>query len=220
MSSARVLSLAVGRSREFDYHGRPAQSAIWKSPVSGRVAVRGVNFDGDDQADRQAHGGPDKAVYAYAIEDARWWEAQLGRVLETAQFGQNLTTEGVDVNGALVGERWAIGTAVLEVSCPRIPCRTFQAFWDVPQLVRRFTDHGAPGAYLRIVQEGEVGAGDRVTVVHRPAHGVTIGETFRGLTGDRSLAPRLLEAVELPERDLERVRTWVARSAAAGTAPA
>ena len=120
-STARVLSVSVGGPRAFDYHGRPAKSAIWKSPVAGRVAVRGVNLAGDDQADRQAHGGPDKAVYAYAVEDARWWESEIGRPFAHAEFGENLTTEGIEVNDALVGERWVIGTAVLEVSEPRVP---------------------------------------------------------------------------------------------------
>ena len=119
---ARVLSVNVGRVREFDYSGRPAKSAIWKSPVAGRIAARGVNLEGDDQADRKAHGGPDKAIYAYAVEDVRWWESELRRSLPVGQFGENLTTEGIDVNGALVGERWEVGTTLLEVSEPRVPC--------------------------------------------------------------------------------------------------
>src|SRR5947207_6304156 len=102
---ATVLSVNVGRACEFDYNGRPAKSAIWKSPVAGRIAARGVNLAGDDQADRQAHGGPDKAVYAYAAEDARWWENEIGRALAHGEFGENLTTEGIEVNDALIGER-------------------------------------------------------------------------------------------------------------------
>src|SRR5262245_21203405 len=120
-TAGRVLAVNVGVVRDFEYAGRTARSAIWKSPVVGRVAVRGVNLAGDDQADRQAHGGPDKVVYAYSVEDSQWWEQQIGRSLEFGEFGQNLTTEGIELNGALVGERWEIGTAVLEVSEPRIP---------------------------------------------------------------------------------------------------
>src|SRR5246127_1196984 len=111
-TAGRVLSVNVGGVREFEYNGRPARSAIWKSPVAGRVAACGVNLAGDDQADRKAHGGPDKAVYAYAGEDVRWWEQEIGRSLAFGEFGDNLTTEGIDVNNALVGERWEIGTAV------------------------------------------------------------------------------------------------------------
>ena len=107
--AGKVLSVNVGGVRAFDYNGRPARSAIWKSPVLGRIAAQGVNLAGDDQADRKAHGGPDKAVYAYAVEDARWWEREIGRPLAYGEFGENLTTEGVEVDDALVGERWEIG---------------------------------------------------------------------------------------------------------------
>ena len=118
--NGRVLSINVGQGREFVFNGRPAKSAIWKVPVAGRIAARGVNLEGDDQADREAHGGPDKALYAYAVEDLRWWEERLGRSLPYGQFGENVTTEGIEVNDALVGERWEIGSTVLEVSEPRV----------------------------------------------------------------------------------------------------
>src|SRR5262245_48833478 len=108
----RALSVNIGMAQEFEYIGRPARSAIWKSSVAGRIAARGVNLDGDDQADRKAHGGTDKAIYAYAVEDARWWEQQIGRSFAYGEFGENLTTEGIEVNHALVGERWEIGTTV------------------------------------------------------------------------------------------------------------
>ena len=161
----KVLSVSVGGAREFEYHGRPARSAIWKTPVSGRVAVAGVNLAGDDQADREAHGGPDKAVYAYAVEDARWWEQEVGRPFAYAEFGENLTTEGIDVNGALVGERWAIGSTVLEVSEPRVPCWRLGVRMNDPAFLRRFTAALRPGAYLRIVSEGDLGEGDAIRVV-------------------------------------------------------
>jgi MOSC domain-containing protein YiiM len=102
----RVLSVKVGVEREFEYRGRPAKSAIWKSPAAGRIAARGVNLAGDQQADRKAHGGPDNAIYAYALEDIRWWEQQIGRSLAYGEFGENLTTEGIEGNNVLVGERW------------------------------------------------------------------------------------------------------------------
>src|SRR5919204_6822529 len=161
-SIGKVLSVNVGLPREFEYNGRPAKSAIWKSPVVGRIAARGVNLDGDDQADRKAHGGPDKAIYAYAVEDARWWERTLGRSLAHGVFGENLTTEAIDVNGALIGERWAIGTVVLEVSEPRVPCWRLGVRMDDPMFPRSFTEALRPGAYLRIVAEGDVGAGDEI----------------------------------------------------------
>ncbi len=199
MSLARgtVLSVNVGGIREFDYHGRPAASAIWKSPVIGRVTARGVNLEGDDQADRDAHGGPDKAVYAYAIEDTRWWEKELSRPLEPGEFGENLSTEGIDVTEALVGERWEVGTAVFEVSEPRVPCWRLAVRMEDKLFPRLFTDVGRPGTYLRIVVEGEVGAGDEVRVVERPDHELTIGDVFRIYTRDRAEAGRLLSVPQM-----------------------
>ena len=187
-----VLSINVGMPRDFDYRGRPARSAIWKSPVSGRVAVRGVNLEGDDQADRDAHGGPDKAVYAYAAEDTRWWEKQIGRPLEYGVFGENLTTEGIDVNGALVGERWEIGSTLLEVSEPRIPCWRLGVRMNDDRFLRRFTEEMRPGAYLRIVSEGDLAAGDQIRVVERPATDLTVRDVFRIYTRDRQEAGRLI----------------------------
>jgi len=140
------------------------------------VAVRGVNLVGDDQADRAVHGGIDKAVYAYAREDAAWWELQLGRPVELGSFGENLTLTGVAVTEALVGERWEVGNVVLEVAQPRIPCFKLGARMNDPHFPQRFAEAGRPGAYLRIIQEGDVGQGDEVRVVHRPGHHLSVGE--------------------------------------------
>jgi MOSC domain-containing protein YiiM len=195
----KVLSVNVGTVRAFEYNGRPAKSAIWKSPVTGRIAARGVNLVGDDQADRKAHGGPDKAIYAYAIEDTRWWEAQLGRALAFGEFGENLTTEWMDVNEARVGERWQIGTTVLEVAEPRIPCWRLGVRMNDKLFPRRFTEALRPGTYLRIIVEGDVGAGDDIRVVERPDHDVTIRDIFRIYTRDRDEAERLLVVPRISE---------------------
>ena len=199
LARGTVLSVNVGRIREFDFNGQPAVSAIWKAPVTGRVAARGVNLEGDDQADRGAHGGPDKAVYAYAIEDGRWWETELGRPLESGEFGENLTTEGIDVNGALVGESWEVGSTVLEVSEPRVPCWRLGVRMEDKLFPRRFTEAGRPGTYLRIVVEGELGAGDEIRVIERPDHDLTIGDIFRIYTAGRDEADRLLSVPQLSE---------------------
>jgi MOSC domain-containing protein YiiM len=197
MHTGKLLSVNVGGIRAFEYNGRPAQSAIWKAPVGGRVRARGVNLEGDDQADRKAHGGPDKAIYAYALEDLRWWEATLGRSLEPGEFGENLTTEGVGVNSALVGERWKIGTTVLEVSEPRVPCWRFGVRMNDKLFPRRFTEALRPGSYLRIVVEGELGAGDKIEVVDRPDHDVSVQDVFRIFSHDRDEAQRLLAIPQL-----------------------
>src|SRR6266480_3860190 len=157
-SAGRVLSVNVGTVREFEYGGRHARRAIWKSPAVGRTAVRGVNLAGDDQADRRAHGGPDKVIYAYAVEDARWWQQQIGRSLGYGEFGENLTTEGIEVNDALVGERWQIGTTVLEVSEPRIPC------W---RLGARMNDKVFPRRWLRRRRHRRDGGAGRPQRLHQ-----------------------------------------------------
>ena len=196
---ARVLSVNVGGAREFEYNGRPAKSAIWKSPVAGRTRAQGVNLDGDDQADRKAHGGPDKAVYAYAIEDVRWWEREIGRSLEHGEFGENLTTEGIEVNDALVGERWEIGTTVLEISEPRIPCWRLGVRMNDKMFPRRFTEALRPGPYLRIIVEGELGAGDEIRIVEKPDHNLTVRDVFRIYTRDRHEVKRLLDIPAMSE---------------------
>ncbi|MEH0822810.1 MOSC domain-containing protein [Micromonospora sp. CPCC 205739] len=188
------------------------RTGIDKRPVDGPVLLSAAGVAGDFIGERAHHGGPDQAVYAYATEDAEWWSAQLGRTVPPGGFGENLTTWAVDVTGAVIGEQWAIGSAVLQVTKPRTPCTTFAGFWGVPDLIKRFTVRAAPGAYLRVLREGEVGAGDPVEVVDRPAHGVTIGEVFRAMNLEPELLPRLLAAEGLPEPILEKVRRRVAGS--------
>ena len=196
---ARLISVNVGRPQQISVRrGRPLMSAIGKAPVEGRVRVAGVNVEGDDQADRRVHGGPDKAVYAYASEDTAFWEADLGRELGPGAFGENLTTEGLDVSGAVVGERWRIGSVELEVCQPRLPCNKLALRMGDPTMVKRFALASRPGAYLRIVVEGELGAGDLVEVVSRPAHGVTVREVADAILVDDTLLVRAASAPELP----------------------
>lgn len=194
-----VVSINVGRPREFDYHGRPARSAIWKVSVTGRVAARGVNLEGDEQADREAHGGPDKAVYAYAVEDLRWWQNEIGRSIPYGGFGENLTTEGIEVNDALVGERWEIGTAVFEISEPRVPCWRLGVRMNDALFPRRFTEAMRPGAYLRIIAEGDLTATDEIRIVEKPNHDLTIRDVFRIFTRDRHEVERLLAIPRMSE---------------------
>jgi MOSC domain-containing protein YiiM len=200
---ARVISVNVGRSREISTRrGKPLLSAIFKAPVEGRVRVAGVNVAGDDQADRSVHGGPDKAVYAYAREDIDWWENIHGD-LPNGVFGENLTTEGIDVSGALLGERWRIGTVVLEVCQPRIPCSKLGIRFNDLRMVKAFAQASRPGAYMRIVEEGELGAGDEIEIVSRPDHGVTLSLTSDAVLKDRSLGAAVL-AVQGLSVDLRR----------------
>ena len=196
---ARLLSVNVGRPQPVGLRrGRTVRSAIAKAPVAGRVRVEGVNVAGDDQADRRVHGGPDKAVYAYAREDIAWWEGELGRELLPGAFGENLTVEGVDVSGAVIGERWRIGTAELEVCQPRFPCFKLGLRFGDPGMLRRFTLAERPGAYLRIVGEGDIGAGDAIESFDRPGHGVTIALVARAVMIDANLLAHAASAPALP----------------------
>ncbi len=203
----QVVSVNVGRPRTVPWNGSTVTSGIWKAPASGRVAVGGVNVDGDDQADRSVHGGPDKAVYAYGLDDYRWWAGELGSELGPGSFGENLTIDGFDVSDALIGERWQIGDAVFEVSQPRIPCYKLGIRHADPEFPRRFAAAERPGAYVRIIQPGSIAAGDAVTVLSRPAHGLTARLVSRAYHTDRSLVPRLLEVPELTSS----WRDWAAK---------
>ncbi|MFE1342506.1 MOSC domain-containing protein [Streptomyces sp. NPDC058733] len=218
----KLLSLNVGQARPVPYTDQPeGLTGIDKRPVEGPVKVtspgpKGVGASGlagDAVCDTRHHGGDHQAVYAFAREDLDAWERELGRELANGTFGENLTTRGVDVAGALIGERWRIGPdVVLEVTSGRIPCRTFQGHLGEQGWVRRFTHRGAPGAYLRVIEPGEIRAGDPIEVVHRPEHGVTVAVQFRAVTTERELLPRLLAAGEALHPDaLAAAREYVER---------
>jgi MOSC domain-containing protein YiiM len=198
-TAGRLVSVNLGRVRP-NAAGVGGVSGIDKQPATGPVAVRapaepgGPGLAGDRIVDSRHHGGEDQAAYAYAREDMDAWSAELGRPLPPGCFGENLTTAGVDVTGAVIGERWRVGDVLLQVTSARIPCGTFSAWLGEQHWVRRFTEWGAPGAYLRVLEPGTISAGDPVAVVHRPAHGVTIGTAFRALTLDADLLPHVLTA--------------------------
>jgi MOSC domain-containing protein YiiM len=203
---AEVVSVNVGVPRTVQHEGRSFTTAIWKRPVTGRLAVRGVNLEGDDQADRSVHGGVDKAVYAYAREDYDWWGIELGGApLAPGTFGENLTVTGIDLNAAEVGERWRVGSVLLEVSEPRFPCFKLGVRMGDAKFLKRFATARRPGTYLRIVEEGELGAGDRIEIDDRPGHGVTIALFADAYLGDRSRLIELLAADALSQA----WRAWI-----------
>ncbi|WP_069886497.1 MOSC domain-containing protein [Streptomyces luteocolor] len=218
-----LLSVNVGRPKAVEYSDAPAGTGIDKQPVEGPVrvtapgpkGVSGSGLAGDAICDLRHHGGDDQAVYAYAREDLDVWERELGRPLSCGVFGENLTTSGVDVNGAKIGERWRIGPdLVLEVTSGRIPCRTFQGHLDEKGWMKRFTRQCAPGAYLRVIEPGEIRAGDTVEIVRRPEHEVTVALYFRAVTTEQELLPRLLAAGDaLHPEATERAHTYVAKYA-------
>ena len=171
----RVQSVNVGPVREILWRERVVRTGIWKHPVGNRaIRVRRVNLDGDDQADRSLHGGPDKAVYAYAEEDYRYWADHEGIATSPGLFGENLTVQGLDLGSALVGERWRVGTVLLEVAQPRLPCFKLGVRLGNPRFPKHFLAVGRLGAYLRVLEEGEVRAGDAIQVLRPPQGGVSL----------------------------------------------
>jgi MOSC domain-containing protein YiiM len=206
LSDPHVVSVNVGLPQTVATPKRTVTTAIWKTAVDGRVRTRGDNLEGDAQADRKNHGGPHKAIYAYAAEDLAFWTERQGREFGPGAMGENLTTVGIDPNEALIGERWAVGSTILEVSEPRSPCYRLGLRHDDPTLVRAFVAAQLPGTYLRIIQQGDVGAGDRIDVISRPAHDVTVRLAFRAWQIDRSLVPLLRHVPELSEA----WKSWIA----------
>jgi MOSC domain-containing protein YiiM len=185
-------------------------TAIDKRPVQGPVRVRPLGLHADVQANRKYHGGADQAVYVYADEDAAFFAGQLDRPIPPGLFGENLRTSGIDVTGLVIGERWRIGEVLeLEATIPRTPCSTFARRMGVDKWVKRFAEEGRPGAYFRVRRSGPVAAGDTVTVLARPEHGVTIGQMFAGLTPEQAaavlasgdgLAPKVVREAQLALR--------------------
>ncbi|MDI9884032.1 MOSC domain-containing protein [Streptomyces sp. HNM0645] len=210
-----LLSVNVGRLRAVEHTSAASGlSGVDKRPVAGPVRViapgpggaGASGVEGDGIGDPRFHGGDDRAVTAYAREDLDRWERELGRPLADGAFGENLTTTGLDVNAALIGERWRIGSGVvLEVTGGRVPCNTFQGHLGEKGWVRRFTRAGQPGALLRVIEPGTLRAGDPVQVEHRPDHDITVALLFRAATLERELLPRTLVAAPWMESSLLEV---------------
>lgn len=207
---ANLEAVSIGTTRPTG-HGTLKRTAIDKRPAAGPVRVGQLGVDGDEIADLKHHGGVDQAVYAFAREDYAHWEAELGRPLAAGSFGENLTTVGLDVQGARIGDRWQVGGCLLEVTDVRIPCAVFAGFVDEPHWVRRFTEHGVPGAYLRVIEPGEVAAGDEITVAESRPHDLTIGYAFRAATTQPELLPALASEDRLGRELRSRVEKYLAR---------
>lgn len=210
MSPGRVVSVNVAVVRTDPWtRVKSGRSGIDKRPVHGPVVVAPSGVDGDTICDTANHGGPDQAVYAYACEDLDFWAAELGQRVDPGGVGENLTTSGVDCSGAVIGERWQIGDAVLQVRAPRIPCRVFAGFRDVPDLIKRFLVAGRPGCYLAVERSAPVCAGDAVRVLARPAHGVTVADLMAAMSVDRER----VHAVSAARDDLGQAgRDWLDRT--------
>lgn len=211
MTSPHLLSVNVATPKQIGVRrGRPVMSAIDKRPVAGPHTVQSTNITGDEQADRRVHGDADKAVYAYAAEDTAWWSSELSRELWHGALGENLTTSGVDCTNAVIGERWRIGTVLLEVCQPRQPCFKLGLHLEDPKMLKRFAQASRPGAYLRVIEPGTLATGDAIEVLDVPDHGVTIRLVADAVLLDHDLAADAARAPQLPEP----LRAWLADRAA------
>jgi MOSC domain-containing protein YiiM len=196
---ALVRSVNVGTPRVASWAGI-GRTSITKTSIAGPVRVHTLGVAGDQVSDTRHHGGIDRAIYAFAREDLDWWAGQLGKSISDGQFGENLTTVGIDVNNALMGERWRIGTVLVEIAEVRIPCNDFKSWmgqsgYDAKAWVKRFTAVGRPGPYLKVVEEGTLQAGDELTIEHRPPHGVTVTAYFLANTTNRAALPEIEAAL-------------------------
>ena len=198
-----IVSVNVGQVREIIYHHRPRTTGIYKEPVAGRVRLSPGQVEGDRQADLTVHGGPAKAVYSYSEEDYGWWSAELGRPLGPGTFGENLTTAGVDLSAVTIGQRFQVGTALLEAVQPRFPCWKLGFKMEDPKFPRRFLAAARAGCYFAVVEPGDVGAGDGIEAVTAPGHPVTIGLIAQLNDADRTLAGLLMEAASTGLSDEE-----------------
>lgn len=218
MSTPYVASVNVGTPVDADWAGTLRRTAIKKHAVQGPVRVHTLGVEGDQVADTKHHGGVYQAVYAFAQEDLDVWTGRLGQRVPPGLFGENLTTVGLDVNEAVLGSHWRIGTALLQPIEVRIPCSVFKGWlglndYDDARWVRRFTAEGRPGPYLRVLEEGVLRAGDEIVVEHVPDHGVTVATMFAAMTTDRSRLPELARVDGLPAAVYDEVRAYVAKGA-------
>ncbi|MCL2542959.1 MAG: MOSC domain-containing protein [Nocardioidaceae bacterium] len=207
---ARICSVNVGQPVEVDFAGTVGRTSIDKRPVDGPVEVLPLGLAGDSVSDTDYHGGRDQAVYAYAREDLDFWVEQLQQPIPPGQFGENLTTEGIGLNAAVVGTRLRIGTTLLEVCSVRTPCNTFKGWqgasgFDDTRWVRRFMQARRPGPYLRVLEPGVLQAGDEIHVVAVPDHGITVVDLFVAMNLDRSRLPSLQAIDDLAAEPARRL---------------
>ena len=218
----RVVSVNVGMPREVEWHGKLVATGIFKEPVAGRVAVRRLNLDGDRQADLSVHGGVEKAVYAYPSEHYRHWRKELpGKELPWGMFGENLTVEGLFEDTIAIGDRFRIGSAMVRVTQPRVPCYKLGIKFGRDDFLKIFLKSGRTGFYFAVVEEGEVEAGDAITLVARDPHGVKVSDITRLYARDRDDLDGLrrvmeVEAVPAVWRDYFRERIELLATRAGG----
>ena len=175
--SAKLVSVNVGPPRDIPWRGKTVHTGIWKQPAQGRLLVRRLNIEGDGQGDLEGHGGLNRAVMVYQMDSYHYWERVLGRTnLSYGQFGENFTVDGLPDDEVSIGDRYRIGTALFEVSQPRVTCYRVGIRMDEPQMASLMVAHHRPGFYFRVLEEGELGAGDEIVKVAGGAQNMTVAE--------------------------------------------
>lgn len=199
----KIISVNVGLPREVVWKGITVRTAIFKKPVAGTLAIRQLNLAGDQQADLTVHGGPDKAVYAYPVEHYEYWRKQLPDVsFSWGVFGENLTTEGLSEDTLCIGDLVRAGSAILQVTQPRMPCYKLELRFNRDDMIKRFLVSGRSGFYFSVIEPGDVGVGSQVEVLDRDTNNVTISDILRlylGQTPDPELLRRMTNVTSLPE---------------------
>src|SRR5262252_1894737 len=227
---AQLLSVNVGLPRDIAWKGRTVHTAIWKNPVSGRRRVTRLNLDGDGQGDLAGHGGEQRAVFVYQIESYRYWQEQLRRSdFAYGQFSENFTVEGVPDDAVCIGDRYQIGSALFEVTQPRVTCYRVGIRMNEPRMPALLTSCGRPGFYFRVLQEGEVGAGDEIVKVGETEERMTVAEINALLYSPNHARDQLERALRIEALSpgwrssfeaLLQSQTTAAGSGNAGLAPA
>jgi ferredoxin-NADP reductase/MOSC domain-containing protein YiiM/ferredoxin len=197
--ATRLVSLNIGLPRDINWHGKTVHTGIWKSPVLGRVIVRKLNIDGDGQGDLGGHGGVNRAVMVYQLDSYRYWGRELGRTnFSYGQFGENFTVDGLPDTEVCIGDRYRIGTALFEVSQPRVTCYRVGIRMDEPQMAALLVAHHRPGFYFRVLEEGEVGAGDEIVKVADGPEQMSVAETDSLLYLPEHTSEQLARALRIP----------------------
>ncbi|MGB3632895.1 MAG: MOSC domain-containing protein [Rubrobacteraceae bacterium] len=208
---ARLVSLNVGMPQPLDHRGQDVQSGIFKTPVEGALWIDEIRLEGDDQADKIGHGGPNRRVCVHPLENFPYWAGRIGQPLKHGAFGENFTTEGLVESEVIIGDVYRVGTSVLQVSQPRTPCFKLAARYGVKQLAGWFAQTGLTGFYLRLPEAGKFQTDDTISLLDRPLHGVTVLETNRVMYRDRRDFAALERLLSVPELSVPWLETFEER---------
>lgn len=190
----KILSVFVGKPKAVEAFGRSVTTAIFKEPAEGRITLRRLNLEGDEQADLTVHGGPDKAIYTYASEHYSWWQEKLpGVKFPFGKFGENLTTEGLLENEVYVGDEFRVGTAVIKVTQPRLPCYKLGVKFGRNDVIKTFMQSGFSGVYFSVIEEGELGAGDEIKFLRGDDFRIKIADVANLFNGKQAAEPDFIQ---------------------------